>query len=292
MKITVTGSLGNISKPLATQLIGAGHQVTIISSNADKAKEIEALGATAAIGSLTDTAFVTDAFTGADAVYTMIPPNLFAEDFRASANQISDSYVAAIKVSGVKQVVHLSSVGAQHSSGTGPIISAHDAENKLNKLDGVDVRFIRPAFFYTNFLGNIGLIKQAGILGSNYPADTRLILVHPADIATVIAREIQQPISGKSVKYVYSSEHTPTEVAAILGTAIGKPKLPFVEFTDEQQYDGLKQAGISADMSKNYVELGVAARTGILWSDLDAQGAAKGNISLEEFAKEFAQYFN
>ena len=36
MKITLTGSLGNISKPLAEILIKNGHEVTIISSNSKK----------------------------------------------------------------------------------------------------------------------------------------------------------------------------------------------------------------------------------------------------------------
>lgn len=71
MKITVTGSLGNISKPLAETLVKAGHEVTIVSSSEDKRQAIESLGAKAAIGSVGDAVFLTQAFTGADAVYTM-----------------------------------------------------------------------------------------------------------------------------------------------------------------------------------------------------------------------------
>ena len=48
MKVIVTGSLGNIGKPLATELVQKGHQVTVISRNTEKQKEIEALGARAA----------------------------------------------------------------------------------------------------------------------------------------------------------------------------------------------------------------------------------------------------
>lgn len=292
MKITLTGSLGNISKPLAKQLIEAGHEVTIISSNAEKAADIEALGAEAAIGSLTDTQFLIKAFTGADAVYTMIPPSVAAPDFRAYANSIGTGYVEAIKASGVKQVVQLSSVGAQYESGTGPIIGTHDAEQMLGKLDDVNIMFIRPAFFYTNFLNNINMIKHVGIIGSNYPAHARLVFVHPTDIAAVIASEIQKPFSGKDVRYVYSDEKTAGEVATTLGTAIGQPELPWVEFTDEQSFNGAVQAGISADMANKFVEMGNAVNSGILWTDLDANRPTKGNISLEDFAKEFAAHFS
>ncbi|RYE17129.1 MAG: NAD-dependent dehydratase, partial [Sphingobacteriales bacterium] len=128
MKITLTGSTGNITKPLAEILIGAGHQVTIISSDAAKTKAIEKLGATAAIGSVTDAGFLTFAFTGADAVYIMIPPNYGAPDLRKFMNETGENFAAAIKGSGVKKAVVLSSVGAHLNEGTGPITGLHDLE--------------------------------------------------------------------------------------------------------------------------------------------------------------------
>ena len=74
MKIIVTGSLGRISQPLTKELAQKGHTITVISSNPEKQKDIEALSATAAIGSLEDVDFLTATFTGADAVYCMVPP--------------------------------------------------------------------------------------------------------------------------------------------------------------------------------------------------------------------------
>jgi len=92
MKIVVTGSLGNISKPLVQELLQKGHEVIIISSSADKKKDIEALGAIAAIGSLQDTGFLVDTFSGADVVYAMIPPNFAATDPLAHYEVIGNSY--------------------------------------------------------------------------------------------------------------------------------------------------------------------------------------------------------
>jgi uncharacterized protein YbjT (DUF2867 family) len=119
MKITITGSLGNISKPLAKQLIAAGHQVTIISSSPDKITDIEALGAIPAICLVTDVDFLTKAFTGADAIYTMVPPNLRASNFREYVGGIGKNYAEAIQRSGVSRVVNLSSIGAHLDEGTG-----------------------------------------------------------------------------------------------------------------------------------------------------------------------------
>ena len=123
MKIIITGSLGHISKPLAQELVKKGHSVTVISSNPGKQKDIEAIGATAAIGSIEDISFLAKTFTGADAVYTMLPPFKFQEnpnlDAREEARRLTSNYVAAIQQSGVKKVVHLSSIGAHTDKGNG-----------------------------------------------------------------------------------------------------------------------------------------------------------------------------
>ncbi|MDN5287552.1 MAG: NAD-dependent epimerase/dehydratase family protein [Mucilaginibacter sp.] len=292
MKITLTGSLGNISKPLAKQLIDAGHQVIIISSNQDKTADIEALGAIAAIGLVTDVDFLTKAFTGADVVYTMVPPNFGASNFRQYVGGIGKNYAEAIQRSGVSRVVNLSSIGAHLDEGTGPIKGLHDVETALNKLENVAIKHLRVPFFYVNFYGNTDMIRHQGILGSNYDSNTRLVMVHPEDIAAAVAEEIQPPFTGKSVRYLVSDERTTGEIATILGTAIGKPELPWVEFNDEQAFNGMLQAGLPEEIARNFVEMGTAVRSGALWRDYDLnQPTITGKRKLEAFAKEFAIKF-
>jgi uncharacterized protein YbjT (DUF2867 family) len=290
MKITITGSVGNISKPLAKLLIHAGHQVTIISSKADKTAAIEALGAKAAIGSIADPDFLVNAFSGADAVYTMIPPNFGADNYRKYVGDSARSYAEAIKSAGITRIVNLSSIGADIDGGTGQISGVHDAEIILNGLENVAIKHLRAGFFYVNFFSNINMIKNLGFIGSNYNSSTRLVMVHPEDIAAAIAEEIQKPFTGKSVRYITSDERTLGEATAILGAAIGKPELPWVEFTDEQSLNGMLQAGLPQEISRNFVEMGTAIRSGILWKDYDAKGTKPtGKIKLEDFAKEFAE---
>lgn len=293
MKIIVTGSTGNISKPLTQTLIAAGHKVTVISSNADKVTEIESLGAKAAIGSLADADFLTQTFTGADALYAMVPPSFSAESLRAYQNETGKSYAEAIKRSGIKKVVALSSIGAHLDSGVGPIKGIHDVEGILSGIDGVAVKFIRAPFFYINFFSNIPLIKHQGILGSNYPANTRLIMVHPTDIAAAVAEELQKDFTGKSIRYIVSDESTPGGVAAVLGEAIGNPNLPWIEFTDEQLAEGLSQAGVPPEMTRNFVEMGTAVKSGKIWEDYDKhKPVSSGKVSLQDFAREFAAVYN
>lgn len=292
MKITLTGSLGNISKPLAQQLIAAGHDVTIISSSESKVKDIEALGAKAAIGSIADASFLTRAFAGADVVYTMVPPNFGATDYRKYVSDSAANYAEAIRKNGITRVVNLSSIGADIDGGTGQISGVHDGEQVLNALQGVAVKHLRAGFFYVNFYANIDMIKHLGFIGANYGPDTRMVMVHPGDIAAAVAEELQTPFTGKSVRYITSDERSAGEVAAILGAAIGKPDLQWVQFTDEQALAGMLQAGLPEPISKNFIEMNKAVGSGILWKDYDALGnKPTGKIKLEEFAKEFAERF-
>lgn len=292
MKVVVTGSLGNIGKPLATELVQKGHTVTIISSNTEKQKDIETLGAKAAIGSLENVDFLAQTFTGADVVYAMIPPNFAEVDQVAYCRRIANNYAMAVQQSGIKHVVHLSSYGAHLEKGTGFILGAHHAERILNELPNVSITHLRAGFFYTNLYRFIGMIKEAGFLASNYGGDDKLILVHPTDIAAAATEEIETPSAGKKIRYVVSDEHTANEVAHIIGTATGKPDLKWIILSDEQMREALGKQGMPAHLIDKFVEMGSSAHSGALREDYERHKPIQmGKIKTEDFAKGFAEVF-
>jgi uncharacterized protein YbjT (DUF2867 family) len=287
----ITGSIGHISKPIVTGLIETGKNVTVITSSADKVNEIEQLGAKALVGSVQDKAFVQKAFAGADVVYTMIPPIWVTNNWRASQNEVAVNYAEAIKSNKIKYVVNLSSLGAHLKEGTGPVNGLYDFEQMLNNIPGLNVKHLRPSFFYYNFLNQIGLIKHAGIMGANY-GDEKIALVHTRDIAAVALDElIHLNFSGNSVRHIVSDERTGSEVAKVLGKAIGK-ELPWLVFSDEDQLKGMLDGGVPATHATSYVEMGAAYRKGKMQELLAKEKPAVGPTKLEDFAKEFAAAFN
>lgn len=291
MKYVITGGAGHISKPLAETLVKAGHDVTVVGRNLENLKPLTDIGAKATIGTLEDVAFLTETFKGAKAVYTMVPPNFASSDWKAFIGQIGKNYAEAIKAAGVKYVVNLSSVGAHLPDGVGPVSGLYRAEQALNELTDVNIRHLRPGFFFANFYGNIGMIKGMNILGSNISkADDKIIMVDTKDIAEVAAEELQNlNFSGHSIRYIASDERTPAEVAKALGGAIGKPELPYVEFSDEDTLNGLKGAGLPEEVAKNYAEMGHAMRTGIMGQDYWKNRPEQlGKTKLEDFAQQFA----
>ncbi|MEJ7646185.1 MAG: NAD(P)H-binding protein [Chryseolinea sp.] len=297
MKIVVTGSLGNISKPLTKELVENGHDVTVISSNVEKKNDIEALGANAAIGSLEDADFLTSTFEGADAVYTMVPPSNYFNpelDLISYYQRLGDNYAKAIKSASVTRVVHLSTIGGHLDQGSGILIGAHNVEGTLNKLaPAVSITHMRPTSFFYNLFGYLDMIKNQGFISANYGSDKVIPWVSPIDIAAAIAEEIVKPVSDKRVRYVASEELTGNETARILGDAIGKPDLKWKLISDEETLASLQAIGMNKTIATGLVELYACLHNGQLAEDYYRnRPAVMGKVKLKDFSKEFAAVFN
>jgi len=296
MKIIITGSLGNISKPLAATLVEKGHLVTVITSSTERTKEIEKLGAKAAIGSVEDLSFLTQTFTEADAVYCMIPrANYFDSnlDLDAFTRKIGNTYAQAIKQSGVKRVVFLSSIGAHLEKNSGIIMRYNEIEAVLKQLSDVSITFMRPTSFYYNLLAYIPMIKNQGAISVNYGGDELIPWVSPNDIAEAIAEEITNPLDGKKIRYVASEELNGQETARILGEAIGKPDLKWQLISDEEVLNGLVSVGMQPKIAAGLVEMYAGLYSGLLSEDYNKnKPAVLGKTKLADYAKEFAAIYN
>ncbi|MBL7739021.1 MAG: NAD(P)H-binding protein [Chitinophagaceae bacterium] len=295
MKYVITGSIGHISKPLAQKLIAAGHEVTIISSKDTNRTAIRELGAKEAIGSVEDVTFLKKTFAGADAVYTMVPPNFAAANWKEWIGQIGRNYAEAIKANYIKYVVNLSSVGADLPDGCGPVSGLYKVEQVLNTLSDVSIKHLRPSYFFDNLLANIGLIKGMKIMGSNFGGiNYKLVLADTSDIADAAFEELSNlQFSGHSVRYIASDEKTTDVIAETIGLAIGNPTLPWVVFNDEQSKAGMLQAGLPEEVAKNYTEMGAAIQSGRMMEDYWKNRPEKlGRMKLEDFAKKFTVVYN
>lgn len=320
MKIIVTGSLGYIGKPLTEDLIKKGHSLTVISSQTGRKKEIEALGAKAAIGTVEDINFLTDTFTGADAVYCMLaaPGNSFTDpNFKPMeySTKIASNYVRAIGQSGVKHIVYLSSIGAHTDKGNGLLALHYYAEKTLNQLPpDVSITFMRPVGFYKNlnqfaefvkgkgFLGAFLALRTYGLLGmiggkrgvimSNYGENDMSRWASSLDIASAITEELETPSTGRKVRYVTSDELTCNEVARILGEAVGKPYLKWGVISSKQLLSGMKRNGMPSQIAEGLVEMNESIRSGKIYEDYNRNNPKLGKVKMTDYAKEFAKIYN
>jgi uncharacterized protein YbjT (DUF2867 family) len=298
MKIILTGSLGNIGRPLTIELVDKGHDVTVISSSANRKPAIEALGAKALIGSMFDADFLTQAFKGADIAYLMETMEAAGDmfdanvDFIAAITKIGKNYKKAIEHAGVKKVIHLSSVGAHTNEGTGILVFHYNVEKLLRELaEDVSIKFIRPAGFYINMFSFINTIASKGAIISNYGGSTKEPWVSPLDIANVIAQEMDMPFKGKTVRYVASDEVSPDEIAAALGAAIGKPDLKWVVIPSRELLDNWLSIGFNPQVANGFIASQESQASGKIYEDYYRHSPELGKVKLADFAREFAEAY-
>jgi uncharacterized protein YbjT (DUF2867 family) len=223
----------------------------------------------------------------------MTPPAAVVSNIIDNTVSTGKALATAIKQAGVPRVVMLSSMGADVPDKNGPIRALYQIEKIYSEVEETSFVFLRAGSFYLNFLQNIPMIKSMGIIGANLPEDLKFPLAHPADIAMAAARLLQSSFTGKKVHYIVSDIRTPREIANALGAAIGKPGLPWVEFTDEQSLQGMKQAGMPGELAELLTEMNAGYRSGRLFREFEMKGSpVEGKIKLEDFAKEFAGQFN
>jgi len=291
--IVITGATGKTGSAVAEALIAKGQKVRVMGRDAAKLKGFTAKGAEAAVGDMGDRAFLTKAFNGSEAVYALIPPNFGVTDFRAYQKQIGESIVAAIKGSGVRYVVNLSSQGAHLPDRTGPIVGLHDQEERLNRLDGVNVLHLRPTYFMENLLMNIDLIKKMNIMGSAIRGNVKFAMIAAKDIgACASERLMKRDFSGKSVRDLLGQRDLSLdEAAAVIGKKLGKPDLKYIAFPYDDAEKGMVAMGLTPDLSRLYIEMSKALNDGLFAVNIPRTRENTTLTSIEEFADVFAKIY-
>lgn len=288
----ITGATGNIGKRLSEILLQKGQKVRAIARSQEKLKLLAGLGAETRPGSLEDSEFLMHAFRGATAAFIMIPPNYQTDNMPQFQERTGISITQAILNSGVKQVVNLSSMGAEQTEKTGPILGLHYQEERLNAIPGLNALHLRPCSFMENQFWQIPLIKSMGICGSSLKADMPIPQIATQDIAEIAAKEMLSGIRGQSAKELVGPEDLPMDqTAAILGKAIGKNDLHYVQFSYEDAVKGMIGSGLTPSIAQLLVEMEKAMNDGILGKPIPNVERIRTKTTIQEFAKVFAEAF-
>lgn len=280
------GSNGNITSKAARLLLAQGVPVRVVGRNAASLATLKAAGAQVAAGDIGDERFLAESLAGATAVYAMIPPDYAAADMPAAQDRLGAAIANAIRKAGVKRVVNLSSIGAHLPSGTGPIAGLNRQERRLEAISGVDVLHLRPGYFFENHLFAIGAIRALGVYPDMTAPETRLPMIATQDIAGVVARELVTPSGGgKRTLHLHAPRlYSMKESAAILGAAIGRPQLAYVQADPAQAKAAMVQHGFSASAAGQFEEMSAAFSDGRLLGALESAPREVTATTLEEFA--------
>lgn len=290
----IIGGTGNTGGRISDILLSNGKKVKVIGRNPDKIKILKEKGAEISSGDLKDSFFLTKTFKGADAVYVMIPPNLSAENVREHQNEISSAITNAIISSNVKNVVLLSSIGAQLQNNAGIVQGLYDFEQKLNSLDGVNCVYLRAGYFMENFYFSIDMIRKMGIVGSALSPDLRFPNVAVKDISELAAKYLLNlNFKGKNIQYVLGPRDiSSSEQTKIIGKAIGKPDLKYVQFSYDDFIKGTIDAGISRSVAEGYAQFGKSVNEGLVYDPKLRNPGNTTPTTFENFAQTFAMAYN
>ena len=260
----ILGASGNTGHVVAKNLLARGQKVRVVGRNAAHLQSLGGEGAEIFIGDVLDATTLTKAFHKADAAYVMIPPNPTSNDVRAYEDRVSDAIAAAVLEAGVKHVVSLSSFGADKPSGTGPVAGLYDLEQKLNQINGANALHLRAGYFMENTLPQVGAIRMLGKVIGPLSPNLKLPMIATRDIGTAAADALLRlAFQGKQTQELQGQRDLDyIEAASIIGKAIGKPDLKYMQLSDEQMRPALVQSGISEQLAKLYLEMTAALNSG------------------------------
>jgi hypothetical protein len=219
----------------------------------------------------------------------MIPPQYDAPDITAYQNGIGEALVTALENARVPRVVTLSSIGAHLFEGTGPIRGLHDMEKKLERLGDADVVHLRAAYF----------METAGTAarhpGTRYEWSRSARRADPhgrgKDIGT------RRGCSSQTNRGIPSVSPRPARSdddrgRTILGRAIGKPDLRYVQFPEEEARKAMSGMGMSDSAIDALLEMQRGFNAGRIRPTQERNVSNTTPTTLEEFAETvFAQSY-
>jgi uncharacterized protein YbjT (DUF2867 family) len=290
--IAIMGAAGHTGRSVCEKLLAEGQRIRAIGRHARKLEDLRRRGAEIAVGDAGDAGFLASALRGTDAVYAMVPPDLTAPDIRAHYARFGDSIGEAAHAAGIRRMVFLSSLGADVSSGTGPILGLHDLEGRFTQL-GLDLLILRPGYFYDNFYSVLGLIRHQGINGGAIEPEVPVPMTATCDIGAAAGEALSSgAFCGTTVcELLGPRDYTMAEATRILGERIGRPDLGYVRFADSDFASALAQMGFSGGMAAAFLEMSRAFNAGIVRSLQGRNERTTMPTSFEDFSLELADAY-
>jgi uncharacterized protein YbjT (DUF2867 family) len=260
----VLGASGNTGLVVAKTLLSNGQKVRVFGRNASHLQPLAAEGAEIFTGDVTDSGALAKAFQQADSAYIMIPPNTTTKDYRAFQDQASDAIANAARNAGIQNIVALSSLGAEKTSGTGPVVGLHNLERKLNQISAANILHLRAGYFMENTLAQVGAIRMMGSAAGPVRPDVKLQMIAAHDIGMIAAQALLGlAFRGKQTQELHGQRDIDyTEAASIIGKAIGKPNLAYIQAPDNQIKAAMVQMGMSEDLARLILEMAGAINSG------------------------------
>jgi len=280
----ILGASGNTGSLIANFLLSKGQKVRVVGRDVRRLQRFVHKGAEALTAEMTDAAALSKAFGGARAAYLLLPPITSRED----QERQSDAIAKAVKDSGLRYAVHLSSYGAHVPEGTGPVTGLHSSEQKLNAISDLNVLHLRAAYFMENNLTAIDMIHGMGLFGHALLPDLKLPMIATRDVGDYAAQRLMDlDFSGKETRELLGERDlSMTEATSVIARGIGKSNLRYEQFTYDQVHQVLVQMGMPPEKAAVYIEMFEAINAGLLAAREQRSPENSTPTSFEKFVRD------
>jgi NAD(P)H dehydrogenase (quinone) len=276
----ITGQVGGV---VARTLLAAGQPVRAIARDAAKGRAWADRGCELALASIENVAALTSAFSGADGVFILAPPNFDPTPDFPEACAIAAALRTALDAARPACVVYLSTIGAQATQSN--LLTQHTIiEQALGELP-MPITFLRPAWFMENCRWDVAPARESGVIPSFLqPLDKAVPMVATADIGRVAAGLLREGWSGRRVVELEGPHRvTPNEIAAVFTRLVGRPvrmeAVPRESWEDLFRSQGVKNPMPRIRMLDGFNEGWIDFEGG------EAQASQKGTVALESVLK-------
>jgi uncharacterized protein YbjT (DUF2867 family) len=260
----VIGATGHTGSIVAETLLAKREKVRAVGRDERRLERLKQKGAEAFVGDVTDASAMSRAFAGADAAYVMIPPNMASPNVFSYQQRVNDALAAALENNGVRHAVVLSSIGADKSDRTGPVLGLRSLEQKLEAIPGMNTLFLRAGYFMENLLPQVGIIQSLGYSAGPIRSDLALPLIATRDIGAFAAEALaRHDFQGKHRRELLGARDVSYgQIAKVIGAAISKPDLSYRQLPAAQLKPALTQMGMSPNMADLLLEMSEALNSG------------------------------
>jgi uncharacterized protein YbjT (DUF2867 family) len=282
--IAVMGAAGHVGGKVAELLLAEGEDVRVL----EHRRPLDVLaerGAHVIRGDAGEAESLRALFDGVDAALVLLPEDVADPDFEATRARIADVLAETLAACGVRHVVALSSAGVGREGIAGPPAGLVTYEGRLLELADANVLVLRSALYMDYLLMNLPLIEARQVNGSAVDGDLPLPMVATQDVARAAAELLRsRDFEGHGARLLLGPEDvTMREATSAIGTRLGNPELPYVQFPPEGVEEALHAAGMSAQVARLVVEMQLAINRGAFFGGLERTPETTMPTRLEDF---------
>jgi uncharacterized protein YbjT (DUF2867 family) len=263
--IVVTAPTSNIGHQVLANVLDKGESVRVIAREPSHLSPQTRQRVEVVQGSHSDIEVVNMAFTGADAVFWLVPPAPDAKTVEAAYLDFTRPACTAFKSQGVKRVVGVSALGrGTPVAKNAGFVTASLAMDDLIASTGVSYRALTMPSFMDNLLRQVAPIKNQGVFFSPIAGDRKLPACATRDIAAVAAKLLlDHSWSGQgSVAVLGPEDLSFNDMSRIMSEVLGKPvryqQIPFDAY--KARFIGF---GMSEAMAQGMTDMAAAKNDGL-----------------------------